>query len=206
MIFPSLREIFFSVNYSNVKRPWDILIRQIWKENIALHFSLSATLFHYCLCYSFDEANYFSSINIKRTFSFSVGWNSWNRISGVCACISRKLFHTHTYCERKKERKRLVLIYSSLEDDVNVHECGTPKAKCKQLTFSPSFRHSKGNIIVLLVDLSSSNETSISIVNKKKTNNEIPYLEEWWSSSALDHSSMLRIESNASIIDTFLHT
>ena len=47
-----------------------------------------------------------------------------------------------------------MLIYSSLkeEDDAIEHECGTPKAKCKQLTFS--FRQPKGNIIVIVVDLS----------------------------------------------------
>jgi len=118
--------------------------------------------FFYCLCCSFNEANYFSSTNIKRTFSLFLCWlyylkhNIW--CVCVCACMSRKLFHTHTYCDsnkgKKKRRKRLVLIYSSLkeEDDVIIHECGTRRLNANSWLFL--FRHSKGNIIVVVVDLS----------------------------------------------------
>ncbi len=87
--------------------------------------SFSTTFFLHYLCCSFDEANYFSSTNIKRTFfSLFLCWLYYlkQNIWCVCACMSRKLFHTHTYIvivtrqKKKKRRKRLVLIYSSLKE------------------------------------------------------------------------------------------
>ena len=81
-----------------------------------------------------------------------------------------KLFHSHIHIvivtrrEKKKETTHVdLLITKRRKEYVRVRY---PKAKCKQLTFS--FRHSKGNIIIIIVvDLSLVNETLISMLNKK---------------------------------------
>lgn len=118
-----------------------------------LHFLLA--FFSYCLAtvcvVSFDEANYFSSTNIKKEFFFfffSVSFTSWNRISGVCAhaWVVNYFTHIHTYYDSgktRKKRKLLVLIYSSLrekeeeeeEEDVIWRECGTRRLNANSWLF-----------------------------------------------------------------------
>lgn len=150
-----------------------------------------------CLCCSFNEANYFSSTNMKGLSLGELYWlkqNIWCVcvcVCFLCACLSMRMVciqhswiisHTNIqnikiFLARRKRNKRG-------NDDLcwsTHHRRGTMlrrrmrclKAECKQLTFS--FAQSKGNIIVVDLDVDLSlflQETPIS-VRTKRIRNEI---------------------------------
>lgn len=106
------REISFSVNYSTIKDleiswkifsffcQYDIVLQHQWSFFLSL-----STFFEYCLCYSFDEANYFSSINIKRTFLlFLVGILETEYLVCVHASIVNYFTRTHILIERRRKK------------------------------------------------------------------------------------------------------